>query len=35
MMAANGAPVGTVAFKGPVIRIARGTNVTEVPVGGK
>ena len=32
---ANGAPVGTVAFKGPVIRIARGTNVTEVPVGGK
>jgi pilus assembly protein CpaB len=34
-VAANGAPVGTVAFQGPVIRIARGTNVTEVPVGGK
>ncbi|MFZ2998057.1 Flp pilus assembly protein CpaB [Sphingobium sp.] len=31
----NGAPVGTVAFKGPAVRIARGTNVTEVPVGGK
>jgi Flp pilus assembly protein CpaB len=25
----------TVAYKGPVIRVARGTNVTEVPVGGK
>ncbi|MDX3899574.1 MAG: Flp pilus assembly protein CpaB [Sphingobium sp.] len=24
-----------VAYKGPVIRVARGTNVTEVPVGGK
>ncbi|ETI64855.1 Flp pilus assembly protein CpaB [Sphingobium sp. C100] len=35
MLAANGAPVGTVAFKGPTIRVARGTNVTEVPVGGK
>jgi pilus assembly protein CpaB len=35
MAAANGAPVGTVAFKGPVIRVARGTSVTEVPVGGK
>ena len=35
MVAANGAPVGTVAFKGPTIRVARGTNVTEVPVGGK
>ncbi|MEO7465631.1 MAG: Flp pilus assembly protein CpaB, partial [Sphingobium limneticum] len=34
-VAANGAPAGTVAFKGPVIRVARGTNVTEVPVGGK
>ncbi len=34
-MAANGAPVGTVAFKGPTIRVARGTTVTEVPVGGK
>ena len=34
-MPVNGAPVGTVAFKGPVIRVARGTNVTEVPVGGK
>jgi pilus assembly protein CpaB len=34
-MPANGAPVGTVAYQGPVIRIARGTNVTEVPVGGK
>ncbi|WHO38099.1 Flp pilus assembly protein CpaB [Sphingobium sp. AP49] len=32
---ANGAPVGTAVFKGPTIRIARGTNVTEVPVGGK
>lgn len=35
MVAANGAPMGTVAFKGPVIRVARGTSVTEVPVGGK
>ena len=35
MASANGAPVGTVAFKGPAVRIARGTNVTEVPVGGK
>lgn len=35
VMAANGAPVGTVAFKGPTIRVARGTTVTEVPVGGK
>jgi pilus assembly protein CpaB len=35
-MPAGGAPIGTVtAYKGPVIRIARGTNVTEVPVGGK
>ena len=35
MAAANGAPMGTVPFKGPVVRVARGTNVTEVPVGGK
>jgi pilus assembly protein CpaB len=35
MATANGAPVGTVAFKGPTIRVARGTNVTEIPVGGK
>ncbi|EQB31661.1 Flp pilus assembly protein CpaB [Sphingobium ummariense] len=34
-IAANGAPAGTVAFKGPTIRVARGTSVTEVPVGGK
>lgn len=34
-VAANGAPAGTVAFTGPVIRVARGTNVTDVPVGGK
>jgi pilus assembly protein CpaB len=33
-MAPGGAPVAA-AYKGPVIRIARGTNVTEVPVGGK
>ncbi|SCW40563.1 pilus assembly protein CpaB [Sphingobium faniae] len=31
----NGAPAGTVAFRGPTIRVARGTNVTDVPVGGK
>lgn len=37
MMPANGVPMGAapVVFKGPVIRIARGTSVTEVPVGGK
>ena len=35
MAAPGGAPVGTAAFKGPTVRIARGTNVTEVPVGGK
>lgn len=35
MVAANGAPAGTVAFQGPVIRVARGANVTDVPVGGK
>ncbi|MEJ7925536.1 Flp pilus assembly protein CpaB [Sphingobium sp. AN641] len=33
-MGPNG-PQATVAYKGPVIRVARGTNVTEVPVGGK
>lgn len=33
--APNGAPAGTVVFKGPTIHVARGTNVTEVPVGGK
>ncbi|MET0370266.1 MAG: Flp pilus assembly protein CpaB [Sphingobium sp.] len=31
----NGQSVQTFAPKGPVIRVARGTNVTEVPVGGK
>jgi len=35
MAAPGGAPVGTAVFKGPTVRIARGTNVTEVPVGGK
>lgn len=34
-MGPNGAPVGTAVFNGPVIRVARGTDVTEVPVGGK
>ncbi|WP_336972704.1 Flp pilus assembly protein CpaB [Sphingobium aromaticiconvertens] len=32
-MAPGGA--ATASYKGPVIRVARGTNVTEVPVGGK
>ncbi len=32
---AAGAPAGTVTFDGPVVRIARGTAVTDVPVGGK
>jgi pilus assembly protein CpaB len=31
----NGQIMAPVAPKGPVIRVARGTNVTEVPVGGK
>ncbi|MDG2511696.1 Flp pilus assembly protein CpaB [Sphingobium yanoikuyae] len=35
MAAPGGAPVGTAEFKGPTVRIARGTSVTEVPVGGK
>ena len=35
MTAPGGAPVGVAVFKGPTVRIARGTNVTEVPVGGK
>jgi pilus assembly protein CpaB len=32
---AGGAPAGTGVASGPVIRVARGTNVTVVPVGGK
>ena len=32
---AGGSGTGAVALNGPVIRVARGTNVTEVPVGGK
>lgn len=36
MMAATGAQItAPIAVRGPVIRIARGTSVTEVPVGGK
>jgi Flp pilus assembly protein CpaB len=36
MMAGTGAQISApVAIRGPVIRVARGTNVTEVPVGGK
>jgi pilus assembly protein CpaB len=32
---AGGVPVGTAVTKGPVVRVARGNSVTEVPVGGK
>jgi pilus assembly protein CpaB len=38
MLPPGGAPMGAapvVAYRGPVIRVARGTEVTEVPVGGK
>src|SRR3546814_61341 len=33
--AAGGIPVGKAVITGPVVRVARGTSVTEVPVGGK
>ncbi|RIA37585.1 pilus assembly protein CpaB [Hephaestia caeni] len=33
--ATGGIPVGKAVITGPVVRVARGTSVTEVPVGGK
>jgi pilus assembly protein CpaB len=35
MGAAGGIPVGKAVIEGPVVRVARGNAVTEVPVGGK